>query len=165
MNEYRWKAVRASRRVGFEFLKKFCEDLRVNSDSANFIFFVLVRLGKLGLEPSSEVKIDSKYSFKIVAFSSSVVIILVPCNRTNLRQNRRDMIKAIRLGHNACKGILNKLEAGQVGNRCASEERIAVIKPWSNYSRRHCLSCISGERWSNVAQGTDVDIWRFTCFR
>ena len=38
-----------------------------------------------------------------------------------LRQNRRDMIKARFLGHNACKGILNKLEAGQVGNRCASE--------------------------------------------
>ena len=33
-----------------------------------------------------------------------------------LRQNRRDMIKARFLGHNACKGILNKLEAGHVGN-------------------------------------------------
>ena len=50
-------------------------------------------------------------------------------DRTELRKNRRDMIKARLLGHNACKGILNKLEAGQVGNRCASEERIAIIKP------------------------------------
>ena len=38
-----------------------------------------------------------------------------------LRQNKRDMIKARFLGHNACKGILNKLEAGQVGNGCASK--------------------------------------------
>ena len=40
-----------------------------------------------------------------------------------LRQNRCDKIKARFLGHNhnACKGILNKLEAGQVGNGCASE--------------------------------------------
>ena len=45
-----------------------------------------------------------------------------------LRQNRRDMIKARLLGHNACKGILNKLEGGHVGNRCASEERFAIIK-------------------------------------
>ena len=30
-----------------------------------------------------------------------------------LRQNRRDMIKARLLGHNASKGILNKLEASQ----------------------------------------------------
>ena len=45
-----------------------------------------------------------------------------------LRQNRRDMIEASLLGHNACKSILNKLEAGQVGNRCASEERMAIIK-------------------------------------
>ena len=42
--------------------------------------------------------------------------------------NRRDMIKARFLGHNLCKGILNKLEVGQVGNRCASKERIAIIK-------------------------------------
>ena len=69
------------------------------------------------------------------------------------------------LGHNACKGILNKLEGDQVGNRCCSEERITIIKPWSNYSRRHCLFCLSGGRWSNVAQSTDVEIWRFTCFR
>ena len=81
-----------------------------------------------------------------------------------LRQNRRDMLKARFLGHNTCKGVLNKLEVGQVGNRCASEERIAIIKSWSNYSRRYCLSCLSGER-SNVAWGTDVEIWRFTYFR
>ena len=42
---------------------------------------------------------------------------------------------------------------------------IAVIKLWSHYSRHHCLSCLSGERGSNVAQGTDVEIWRFACFR
>ena len=50
-------------------------------------------------------------------------------DRTELRQNRRDMFKARRFDQNACKGILNKLEAGQVGNRCTSEKRIAIIKP------------------------------------
>ena len=49
-------------------------------------------------------------------------------DRTELRQNRRDMIKTRLLGYNACKGILKKLEVGQVENRCASEERIAIIK-------------------------------------
>ena len=42
------------------------------------------------------------------------------------------MIKAILLGHKACKGILNKLEAGQMVNRCASEESIAIIKAWAD---------------------------------
>ena len=49
-------------------------------------------------------------------------------DRTYLRQNRRDMIKARLLVHNACKGILNKLEADQMVNRCASDESIAIIK-------------------------------------
>ena len=40
---------------------------------------------------------------------------------------------------------MNKLELGHVINRFASEERIAIIKSCSNYSRRYCFSCLTGE--------------------
>ena len=44
-----------------------------------------------------------------------------------LGQNRRDMIEARLSGHKACEGILNKLEADQVGNRCASDAQLQPL--------------------------------------
>ena len=71
VEEYRWKAVRASRRIGFEFLEIFGDNLRANSDITNLITLIFSTDGKsrlrtiIGSENRFEISI-LKCSFFVV---------------------------------------------------------------------------------------------------
>ena len=62
-----------------------------------------------------------------------------------ISKNRRNVAKARFLGNDPSKCVLNKLQASQIRNRCASKERFTVIKSRTHYRRSNCLASLSGE--------------------
>ena len=68
----------------------------------------------------------------------------------DISKNRCNVAKARFLGNDPSKCVLNKLQASQIRNRCASKERVTVVESQTHYCRSNCLASLSGEGRSNV---------------
>ena len=82
-----------------------------------------------------------------------------------ISKNRRNVTKARFLGNNPSKCVLNKLQASQIRNRCASKERVTVVESRTHYRRCNCLASLSCEGRSNVTECTNVKVRCLACFR
>ena len=80
-----------------------------------------------------------------------------------LRKNRRNVAKARFLGNDPSKCVLNKLQASQIRNRCASKERVTVIESRTHYGRSNCLASLSGEGRLNVTECANVKVHKMPC--
>ena len=89
--------------------------------------------------------------------------LVVPSHRTDWSL-RRNVAKARFLGNDPSKCVLNKLQASQIQNRCASKERVTVIEPRTHYRRSNCLASFSGEGRSNVTECANVKVRCLACF-
>ena len=81
-----------------------------------------------------------------------------------ISKNRRNVAKARFLGNDPSKCVLNKLQASQIQNRCASKERVTVIESQTHYHRSNCLASLSGEGRSNVTECANVKVRCLACF-
>ena len=79
-------------------------------------------------------------------------------------KNRRDVAKARFLGNDLSKCVLNKLQASQIRNGCASEERVTVVESRTHYRCSNCLASLSGEERSNVTECANVKVRCLACF-
>ena len=82
-----------------------------------------------------------------------------------IRENRRNVAEPRFLCNNSSKSILNTLEASQIWNGCASQERVAEIKSGANYCCSYGFGSLSSERSPNVTQRTNMEITSLACFR
>ena len=98
--------------------------------------------------------------------SSNLVIYSVTNRKpVEISKDRHNVAKARFLGNNPSKWVLNKLQASQIRDRCASKERVTVVKSRTHYRRSNCLACLSGEGRSNVTECTNVKVRCLACFR
>ena len=81
-----------------------------------------------------------------------------------ISKNRRNVEKARFLGNDPSKCVLNKLQASQIRNRCASTKIVTVIEPRAHYRRSNCLASLSGEGRSNVTECVNVKVRCLACF-
>ena len=97
--------------------------------------------------------------------SSNLVIYSVTNRKPmEISKNRRNVAKARFLGNDPSKCVLNKLQASQIRDRCASNERVTVVKSRIHYRRSNCFASLSGEGRSNVTECTNVKVC-LACFR
>ena len=81
-----------------------------------------------------------------------------------ISKNRRNVAKARFLGNDPSKCVLDKLQASQIRNRCASKERVTVVESRTHYRGSYCLASLSGEGRSNVTECTNVKVRCLACF-
>ena len=79
-------------------------------------------------------------------------------------KNRRNVAKARFLGNDPSKCVLNKLQASQIRNRCASKERVTVFESRTHYRRSNCLASLSGKGRPNVTECANVKVRCLACF-
>ena len=68
------------------------------------------------------------------------------------------------LGNDPSKCVLDKLQASQIGNRCASKERVTVVESRTYYRGSYCLASLRGEGRSDVTECTNVKVRCLACF-
>ena len=82
-----------------------------------------------------------------------------------IRKNRRDATEPRFLGDHTSKGILDKLKAIQVSNRCASQERVAEVKSGANYCCSYSFRSLGSKRGSDMTQCTNMKKTGLACLR
>ena len=82
-----------------------------------------------------------------------------------ISKNRRNVAKARFLGNDPSKCVLNKLQASQIRNRCASKVRVTVVESRTHYRRNNCLASLGGAGRSNVTECTNVKVRCLASFR
>ena len=82
-----------------------------------------------------------------------------------ISKNRRNVAKARFLGNHPRECVLNKLQASQIQNRRAGNERVTVVESRTHYRRSNCLASLSGEGRSNVTECANVKVRCLACFR
>ena len=98
---------------------------------------------------------------------SSNLVIYSGTNRkpVEISKDRRNVAKARFLGNDPSKCVLNKLQASQIRDRCASKERVTVVESQTHYRRSICLESRIDEGRSNVTEYTNVKVRCLACFR
>ena len=82
-----------------------------------------------------------------------------------IRKNRCDATELRFFGNHSSKNILYKLRASQIWNGCASQERIAEIKWWTNYCCSYGFRSLSSKRSPKVMQSTNMEKRSLACLR
>ena len=82
-----------------------------------------------------------------------------------ISKNRRNVAKARFLGNDPSKCVLDKLQASQIRNRRASQERVTVVESRTHYCGSYCLASLSGEGRTDVTECTNVKVRCLACFR
>ena len=62
-----------------------------------------------------------------------------------ISKNRRNVAKARFLGNDPSKCVLDKLQASQIRNRRASQERVTLVESRTHYCGSYCFASLSGE--------------------
>ena len=75
-----------------------------------------------------------------------------------ISKNRGNMAKARFLGNDPSKCVLDKLQASQIRNRRASQERFTVVESRTHYCGSYCFASLSGEGRTDVAECTNVKV-------